>query len=82
MDIEIRYKLQDQIKVQITKDTWTLNQATTYWVKIVQEESWQEEIFSLKKGSNIRQTSRLLSLSPFLDKKEVLRVSGRSKHLI
>ena len=57
-----------------------LSQATSYWIKLIQKESWPEEINALKKGSRIRQTSRILSLNPFLDDLSILRVGGRQEN--
>ena len=57
-----------------------LSQATHYWIKLVQREVWCSEIDAIKKGSKLKQTSRILSLNPFLDKSEVLRVGGRQEN--
>lgn len=53
-----------------------LSQATRYWIKLVQSEVWCSEIDAIKKGSNLKQTSCILSLNPFLDEYEILRVGG------
>ncbi len=57
-----------------------LKQATGYWIKTIQGESWQKEIDALKGSSRIRQTSRILSLNPLLDENDVLRVGGRQEN--
>lgn len=57
-----------------------LNQATRYWVKTIQNEAWNPEVCAIKKCSRIRQTSRILSLNPFLDEFEILCVGGRQEN--
>ena len=54
-----------------------LNNATCYWIKTVQNESWTSEIHAFKKGSNLKQTRRILSFNPLLDGSGILRVGGR-----
>lgn len=56
------------------KDT---QQAITTLVKIVQEETFQPEIKDITNSSNINKKSKLISLNPFLDKNNILRVGGR-----
>lgn len=56
-----------------------LNHATRYWIKVAQEESWAPEIDAVKKGSKLKQTSRILSLNPFIDEFGILRVGGRQE---
>ena len=57
-----------------------LNQATLYWIKLVQGEVWCSEIDTIKKGSKLKRTSHILSLSPFLDESGILRVGGRQEN--
>ena len=57
-----------------------LNQATCYWIKMIQNDTWHPEIDAINKGSSIRRTSRILSLNPFLDKSRILRVGGRQEN--
>ena len=47
---------------------------------MIQNDTWHPEIDAINKGSSIRQTSRILSLNPFLDKSGVLRVGGRQEN--
>lgn len=54
-----------------------LDKAEKYWVKISQEESYPEEINSLKAGVGISKTSKILSLSPVIDEEGLLRLGGR-----
>lgn len=54
-----------------------LRHATTVLIKIVQKESFPDELKCLDNGKNIDLKSRLISLSPFLDAQGVIRVGGR-----
>ncbi len=57
-----------------------LDQAITYWVKLIQGTFWHKEIECLKKGLKIAQSSTILSLNPMLDDNGVLRVGGRQRN--
>ena len=57
-----------------------LNHATCYWVKVIQNESWNSEIDAIKGGSRLKQTSRILTLKPFIDEAGILRVGGRQEN--
>ena len=57
-----------------------LSHATRYWIKVAQNESWTSEINALKKGSRLKQTSRILCLNPFIDESGILRVGGRQEN--
>lgn len=54
-----------------------LNRAEQLWVKVVQNEFYSKEIDCLKNKKPLPKDSKLLSLHPFLDHENVLRVSGR-----
>ena len=54
-----------------------LKAAERYWIKIVQNTHFLEEINSLKKQIPLRSSSPLLSLHPFVDSSGLLRVGGR-----
>lgn len=49
-------------------------------VKLAQSQSFAEDIQSLKKSNRVRPNSKLSSLSPFLDKNNLIRVGGRLKN--
>ncbi|XP_048481675.1 uncharacterized protein LOC125489576 [Plutella xylostella] len=57
-----------------------IKQAKIIIIKYVQEEEFSEEITRLRKGQKISADSKLLQLTPFLDKDGLLRVGGRLKH--
>ncbi|XP_061706724.1 uncharacterized protein LOC133517425 [Cydia pomonella] len=55
-------------------------EALTICIKLSQQLEFPEEIEALRNHTTLKNRSRLLSLTPFLDDKEVLRVGGRLKH--
>ncbi|KAB0804506.1 hypothetical protein PPYR_01476 [Photinus pyralis] len=56
-----------------------INEAEATLVKMVQEESFGDEIRLLKQSKNLNSNSPILSLNPFLDG-DILRVGGRLRH--
>lgn len=54
-----------------------LENALKLLLKACQEGEFPEEVRSLKKGTSVGKTSKLLPLSPFLDQSDILRVGGR-----
>nr|CAI5831915.1 unnamed protein product [Callosobruchus analis] len=54
-----------------------LNSALLVLIKISQAEAFQGEVNHLKSHNDISKKSKLLPLSPFLDKDQVLRLGGR-----
>ena len=54
-----------------------LSQAAHDWIKLVQRDVWYTKIDAIKKGSKLKRTICILSLNPFLDESEILRVGGR-----
>ncbi|XP_047518171.1 uncharacterized protein LOC125058190 isoform X1 [Pieris napi] len=54
-----------------------LKDAEQAWVREAQNQSFQDEIDTLKKGKPIKKTSRLAKYDPFLDEYGLLRVRGR-----
>ena len=53
-----------------------LNEAKELWIRMAQEETFPAEVKCLKKAP-ISHQSRILTLSPFLDAKGILRAGGR-----
>ena len=49
-------------------------------IKICQEDAFKDDINILKHEGRVRRTSKLLSLTPMLDDKQILRVGGRLKY--
>ena len=54
-----------------------LQDSEQIWYKLAQREGFKEEIYSLEKGQAVSSRSRLLSLNPYLDENNVMRVNGR-----
>lgn len=49
-------------------------------IKTAQRESFPEELQNLKHSKPVKFASKLISLNPFIDKDEIIRVGGRLKH--
>ncbi|GBM23688.1 hypothetical protein AVEN_187976-1 [Araneus ventricosus] len=61
-----------------------LTNAEMFWVRIIQNDSYPNEITCLKNNKSLPRDSKLLCLNPFLDSNGILRVTGRlgkSTHL-
>lgn len=54
-----------------------LKQALMTLIRLAQREHFSNEIRKLEKKENIDKNSRLISLSPFLDEHQIIRVGGR-----
>ena len=57
-----------------------LELAEEFWCRTVQRSAFLEEITDLEKKGKVRQSSKLLTFHPFLDRKGLLRVGGRISH--
>ena len=57
-------------------NTLELSTAENYWLKVVQQAVFQEEIVLLECGKLLSRKSKLLSLHPFLDKQGLMRLGG------
>lgn len=55
-------------------------QALDALIKLTQRQMFSKEINLLSQNKSIHTNSRILSLSPFLDKSNILRVGGRLRH--
>jgi hypothetical protein len=49
-------------------------------VQLLQKSEFQNEILALKNGKPLSDNSKLVSLNPFLDSSNIIRVSGRLKN--
>ncbi len=54
-----------------------MEKAETYWIRIAQEETYFEEIKSLRNNKEISKKSKILKLNPFIDENYLLRLKGR-----
>ncbi|CAG7720249.1 unnamed protein product, partial [Allacma fusca] len=59
--------------------TMELEYAETIWWKEVQRSCFSNELLALKRKMQVDSTSRLRTLTPFLDNVEVMRVRGRTE---
>jgi len=57
-----------------------INNATNCIIKLVQYNSWSEELTALKNARQISPKSKLWRLKPFLDENKLIRVGGRLKN--
>ncbi|XP_060860026.1 uncharacterized protein LOC132937224 [Metopolophium dirhodum] len=57
-----------------------INNATTCIIKLVQYNSWSEEITALSSARQISPKSKLYQLKPFLDENKLIRVGGIFKN--
>lgn len=54
-----------------------LNETKSYWISLSQGTHFRNEVRALKTKARISQSSSLISLNPFLDEDQLLRVGGR-----
>jgi hypothetical protein len=57
--------------------TIELKGATMTIVQLLQKSEFQNEILALKNGKPLTDNSKLVSLNPFLDSSNIIRVGGR-----
>ncbi|XP_071051383.1 uncharacterized protein [Onthophagus taurus] len=57
-----------------------LNNATIKLCKIVQNQSFIQEISLLQQGKMVHKQSKLVCLNPFLDNNNLIRIGGRLRH--
>ncbi len=60
--------------------TLKLQKAETYWLATTQVQHFAMEITNLKKGRQLHKSSPLISLHPFIDPDNVIRVGGREQN--
>ena len=61
-------------------NTSELQEAESYWLAVVQGQHFAREIADLKKGRQLRKSSPLIPLHPFLDGEGLIRVGGREQN--
>lgn len=57
-----------------------INESMNLIIKTIQNHYFEEEIQGLKKSGKILTKSKLLTLTPYLDEHQILRVGGRLQH--
>lgn len=75
-----KYKVIDKVSKSGALTAEELHRATISLVKLAQMQSFASEIHALKLHGKLDTGSKILSLHPFLDENEVLRVGGRLHH--
>ena len=75
---QARKKKLDRITSPLTAGE--LSQAEKYWISLVQKERFAQEIGALKSKARVPSSSPLVSLNPFLDGDDLLRVGGREAY--
>lgn len=63
-----------------TLDSSEVADAKMFWVKFTQKQYFNAEVKKLSKDSKVHRGSCLFRLTPFLDKKGILRVGGRMRN--
>ena len=66
-----------KVKRTVDPTVEELEEALSMCIRIVQEESFHEELYNLRSKKPVHCSSRLATLTPHLDKKGVMRVGGR-----
>ncbi|GFQ84675.1 integrase catalytic domain-containing protein [Trichonephila clavata] len=54
-----------------------IQKAEYFWLKYVQSEFYSAEILALKRNEQLRCSSEIKSLLPYLDEDNLLRITGR-----
>ena len=67
----------ERIKTHLT--TTELQAAENYWIKVIQVTHFEADLDSLQRKQTPSNSSSLLSLQPFIDDSDVLRVGGRKQ---
>lgn len=57
-----------------------LEQSLMFWIKIVQQAWFSNDIRSISKGEQLPRSNALVRLTPFIDRDGLLRVGGRLHH--
>lgn len=55
-------------------------QSRTFWLRAIQSEVFAQEIAALQQHRPLSSKSSIISLSPFVDSENLLRVGGRLRH--
>ncbi|GFT86752.1 integrase catalytic domain-containing protein [Nephila pilipes] len=58
-------------------DTEELKKSEEYWIKEIQKETYGSEIIDLEKTQKVSDCSKIRSLVPYLDDRQILRIKGR-----
>ncbi|XP_064382855.1 uncharacterized protein LOC135331570 [Halichondria panicea] len=67
----------ERIKTHLT--TTELQAAENYWIKVIQATHFAADLDSLQRKQTLSNSSSLMSLQPFIDESDILRVGGRKQ---
>ncbi|KAK9702016.1 Pao retrotransposon peptidase [Popillia japonica] len=70
----------NKVKCHNSLDLSELNNAMVCIIKLVQRQEFSEELHCLKQMKPVKNSSKLLTLNPFLDDEGIARVGGRIVH--
>ncbi|XP_011261121.1 uncharacterized protein LOC105254266 [Camponotus floridanus] len=54
--------------------------ARQFWFRVIQAETFSEELQALRSNQSLPSRSPLTALQPFLDEEKIIRISGRLRH--
>ncbi|XP_024875128.1 uncharacterized protein LOC112456671 [Temnothorax curvispinosus] len=74
----IRSKPESRIKDRLT--TQELFESNRRLIRIIQQSAFKQELHSLKANGCVSRKSKLLSLAPFIDEQDIIRVGGRLRN--
>ncbi|GFQ82653.1 uncharacterized protein TNCT_586061 [Trichonephila clavata] len=71
----VKLKKEDRIKTPLAAEE--IEEAEEIWIKKVKAENFGSEINCLEGEKNLQKYSKIRNLNPFLNEKDILRISGR-----
>ncbi|GFU42598.1 integrase catalytic domain-containing protein [Nephila pilipes] len=71
------YNIRNTLKKRGAVDTEELKKSEEYWIKETQKETYGSEIIDLEKTQKVSDCSKIRSLVPYLDDRQILRIKGR-----
>ncbi|GFU15780.1 integrase catalytic domain-containing protein [Nephila pilipes] len=71
------HNTRNTLKKRGAVDTEELKKSEEYWIKEIQKETYGSEIIDLEKTQKVSDCSKIRSLVPYLDDRQILRIKGR-----
>ncbi|GFS42957.1 integrase catalytic domain-containing protein [Nephila pilipes] len=71
------YNTRNTLKKRGAVNTEELKKSEEYWIKEIQKETYGSEIIDLEKTQKVSDCSKIRSLVPYLDDRQILRIKGR-----
>ncbi|GFS76860.1 integrase catalytic domain-containing protein, partial [Nephila pilipes] len=75
------YNTRNTLKKRGAFDTEELKKSEEYWIKEIQKEIYGSEIIDLEKTQKVSDCSKIRSLVPYLDDRQILRIKERLDEL-